>query len=95
MDNGLYPLKLKNERSRRQYKLQGRDSSRDSLDRDRKATISNGKNRSINKSRNNSSDRSDDRSELGRNQSRQKSTIHCDYCSQDDHTWKHFWEMQL
>ena len=30
----------------------------------------------------------------GRNDSRQKSNRHCEYCDQDSHTWKYCWEMQ-
>ena len=69
-----------------------RDSSRDTPDRDRR----NAKrvNRSRNKSRNNSRDRSNDRARNGRNDSRQKSIKHCEYCDQDGHTWKYCWEMQ-
>ena len=52
-----------------------------------------GLNRSKNKSRNNSSDRSNDRARYGRNDARQKSSRHCEYCDQDGHTWKYCWEM--
>ena len=66
---------------------------RDSPDRDRR----NAKrvNRSRNKSRNNSRDRSNDRAARnGKNDFRQKSSRHCEYCDQDGHTWKYCWEMQ-
>ena len=39
-------------------------------------------------------DRSNDRARNGRNDSRQKSSRHCEYCDQDGHTWKYCWEMQ-
>ena len=29
-----------------------------------------------------------------RNDSKQKSNKHCEYCDQDGHTWKYCWEMQ-
>ena len=91
VDNGLYTLMAeRNERSRREYKLPGRekfrnrnrsrDSSRDSQDRDR---------RNSKRSRNNSGDRSNDRARSGRNDSRQKSNRHCEYCDQDGYTWKY------
>ena len=94
------------ERSRREYKSPGRqkfrnrnrsrgnsrDSSRDSQDRDRKILKSS--NGSRNKSRHNSSDRSNERARNDRNDSRQKSNRHCEYCDQDGHTWKYCWEMQ-
>ena len=51
-------------------------------------------NRSRNKSRNSFHDRSYDRARNGRNDSRQKSNRHCEYCDQDGHTWKYCWEMQ-
>ena len=104
LDNDLNALR--SERSRREFKSPGRqrlrnrnrsrdnsrDSSRDTPDRDRR----NAKrvNRSRNKSRNNSRDRSNDRARNGRNDSRQKSSRHCEYCDQDGHTWKYCWEMQ-
>ena len=107
LDNDLYATKAeKNDRSRREYKSPGRqkfrnrncsrvnsrDSSRDSQDRDRR--VSRRSSRSRNKSRNNSSDRSNDRARNGRNDSKQKSNRHCEYCDQDGHTWKYCWEMQ-
>ena len=107
LDNDLYSMRAeRNERSRREYKSPGRqkfrnrnrsrdnsrDSSRDSQDRDRRN--SKRSDRSRNKSRNNSSDRSNDRARNGRNDSRQKSNRHCEYCDQDGHTWKYCWEMQ-
>ena len=107
LDNDLYAMRTeRNERSRREYKSLGRqrfrnrnrsrdnsgDSSRDSQDRDRRN--SKRANRSRNKSRNNSRDRSNDRARNGRNDSRQKSSRHCEYCDQDGHTWKYCWEMQ-
>ena len=107
LDNDLYALRAEtNERSRREYKSPGkqkfrsrnmsgdnsRDSSRDSQERDRR--ISRRSNRSRNKSRNNSGDRLNDRARNGRNDSKQKSNRHCNYCDQDGHTWKCCWENQ-
>ena len=107
LDNDLYALRAeRNERSRREYKSperqkftsrnrskdNSRDSSRDLQDRDRRN--SRRCNRSRNKSRNNSGDRSNDRARNGRNDARQKSNWHCEYCDQDGHTWKYCWEMQ-
>ena len=34
-----------------------------------------------------------DRARNSRNDSKQKSNKHCDYCDQDCHTWKYCWEM--
>ena len=34
------------------------------------------------------------RARNGRNDSRQKSSRHCEYCDQGGHTWKYCWEMQ-
>ena len=107
LDNDLYAVRTeRNERSRREYRSPGRqrfrnrdrsrdssrDSSTDSQDIDRRN--SKRVNRSRNKSRNNSRDRSNDRARNGRNDSRQKSSRHCEYCDQDGHTWKYCWEMQ-
>ena len=107
LDNDLYAMRTeRNERSSREYKSPGRqrfrnrnrskdnsrDSSRDSQDRDRRN--SKRANRSRNKSRNNSRDRSIHTASNGRNDSRQKSNRHCEYCDQDGHTWKYCWEMQ-
>ena len=107
LNNDLYTLREeRNKRSRREYKSPGRqkfrkrnrsrdnskDSSRDSQDRDRRN--SKRSNRSRNKSRNNSVDRLNDRARNGRNDSRQKSNRHCEYCDQDEHTWKYCWGMQ-
>ena len=107
LDNNLYAMRAeRNERSRREYKSPGRqtfrnrnrsrdnsrDSSRDSQDREKRN--SKRANTSRNKPRNNSSHRSNDRARNGRNDSRQKSNMHCEYCNQDGHTWKYCWEMQ-
>ena len=102
LDNDLCVMRAeRNERSRREYKSPGRqqlrnrnrsrdnsrDSSRDSQDRDRR--MSRRPNRSRNKFINNSGDRSNDRARNGRNDSKQISNRHCEYCDQDDHTWKY------
>ena len=79
-------------RNRNRFRDNFRDSSRDSQDRYRRN--SRRSNRSRNKSRNNSGARSNDRARNGRNDSRQKSNRHCEYCAQDGHTWKYCWEMQ-
>ena len=47
------------------------------------------KNRLRNKPRNNSGDGSDDKARNGRNDSKQKSNKHCEYCDQDGNTWKY------
>ena len=62
--------------------------SRDSQDRDRKVS------RRSNRPRKSSGDRSNDRARNGRNDSKQESNKHCEYCNQDGHTWKYCWEMQ-
>ena len=107
LDNGLYAIRTeRNERSRREYRSPGRqrfrnrnrsrdnsrDHSRNSQDIDRRN--SKRANRSRNKSRNEPRDRSNDRARNGRNDSKQKSNKHCEYCDQDGHTWKYCWEMQ-
>ena len=99
LENDLYAIRaVRNERSRREYRSPGRqkfrnrnrsrdncrDSSRGSQDRGRRN--SKRANRSRNKSRKNSSDRSNDRARNGRNDSRQKSNRHCEYCDQDGRT---------
>ena len=107
LDNDLYALRAeKNERLRREYKSPGvqkfrnrnwsRDNStdiyRDLQERDRRVTRRS--NRLIGKSRNSSGDRLNDRARNGRNDSKQKSNKHCEYCDQYGHTWKYCWDIQ-
>ena len=49
---------------------------------------------SRNEYRYNSGDRSNDRGKNGRNDSKQKSDRHHEYCDQDGHTWKYCWKIQ-
>ena len=94
LDNDLYGLRAeKNEKSKRQYKLQdipnyrkrswsrdnSKDISRDSQDKGRRASR---RYTNENRSRNTSGDGSDD---TARNDSKQKSKKHCKYYNQDAH----------
>ena len=78
-------------RNRNWSKGNSRDSSRDSQDRNIRVPR-----RSIGLEINLetiSGDRSNDRARNGRNDSKQKSNRHCEFCDQDGHTWKCCWEI--